>query len=284
MGKLGLPFKNIKSYNDSMRKSLNDKLFFLEFLPEDDYTFVDFGCADGSVISALSEQFPDKTGINTYIGYDISKEMISMAKTNFEGDPAEDVMFTSDWRDVIGRLSKTQNKKVLILSSVIHEVYSYGEAPKDIDQFWDRVLNSGFDYICIRDMMPSRDVMRETPMDIYYAITKDTKHVLMPNQVHDFEHIQGSLMSFKNALHFLLKYRWQVNWEREVHENYFPLYVEDLISILSLGKYFHDADTYRLDYFERFQIPYLMGAIKSDFGIEFPDYTHVKAIFAKKYV
>ena len=58
MGKLGLPFKNIKSYNDSMRKSLNDKLFFLEFLPEDDYTFVDFGCADGSVISALSEQFP----------------------------------------------------------------------------------------------------------------------------------------------------------------------------------------------------------------------------------
>jgi hypothetical protein len=39
-----------------------------------------------------------------------------------------------------------------------------------------------------------------------------------------------------------------------------------------------------LDYFERFQIPYLMGAIKSDFGIEFPDYTHVKAIFAKKYV
>ena len=284
MDKLGLPFKNLSLYNASMRKGLEDKLFFLEYLPEDNYTFVDFGCADGSVIGALCTIYPDKRGLNTYIGYDISSDMISLAKTNFDGDVDEEVVFTSDWKEVIGELSKSKSKKVLILSSVIHEVYSYGEIPKDIDTFWDRVLNTGFDYICIRDMMPSRDIVRETPVAIHSAIHYDPNHVLNEGQLAEFEHIHGTTWSMKQAVHFLLKYRWKVNWKREVNENYFPIFVEDLIGALSLKKYFHDADTYKIDYLERFQVPYLMEHIKKDFGIEFEDFTHVKAIFTKNYV
>lgn len=284
MKKLGLPFKNLASYNAAMRNSLEDKLFFLDLLPEDNYTFVDFGCADGALIGALCNIYPEKKGLNTYIGYDLSTEMISLAKTNFSGDVDEEVVFTSDWKEVIGELSKSKNKKVLVISSVIHEVYSYGEIPKDIDTFWHRVIDTGFDFICIRDMMPSRDIMRETPMRIHDALLYDRKNVLMTDQLKEFEKIHGSTWSMKNAVHFLLKYRWQVNWEREVNENYFPIYVEDLIGILTLKKYFHDADTYKLDYLERFQVPFLMESIKKDFGIEFQDYTHVKAIFAKNYV
>ena len=91
MKELGVPFNNLSLYNASMRKGLEDKLFFLEYLPEDNYTFVDFGCADGSVISALCAMHPNKKGLNTYIGYDISFDMISLAKTNFSGDIEENV-------------------------------------------------------------------------------------------------------------------------------------------------------------------------------------------------
>ena len=38
---------DIKKYNDNMRKSLLDKSYFLSFVDSD--TFVDFGCADGSL-------------------------------------------------------------------------------------------------------------------------------------------------------------------------------------------------------------------------------------------
>ena len=284
MNKLGVPFKNLSLYNASMRKGLEDKLFFLEYLPEDNYTFVDFGCADGSVLGALCAMYPSKKGLNTYIGYDISFDMIALAKTNFSGDIDENIVFTSYWKDVQKELKKSNNKKVLILSSVIHEVYSYGEIPKDIDIFWDRVLKTEFDYICIRDMMPSRDIVRKTPIAIYNALTQDNNHVLNIGQLAEFEKIHGSTQSMKQAVHFLLKYRWKVNWNREVNENYFPIYVEDLIGTLSLKKYFHDAGIYKIDYLERFQVPYLMECIKNDFGITFEDFTHVKAIFTKNYV
>ena len=284
MNKLGVPFKNLSLYNASMRKGLEDKLFFLEYLPEDNYTFVDFGCADGSVLGALCAMYPNKKGLNSYIGYDISFDMIALAKTNFSGDIDENVVFTSYWKDVQKELKKSNNKKVLILSSVIHEVYSYGEIPKDIDIFWDRVLKTEFDYICIRDMMPSRDIVRKTPIAIYNALTQDNNHVLNIGQLAEFEKIHGSTQSMKQAVHFLLKYRWKVNWNREVNENYFPIYVEDLIGTLSLKKYFYDAGIYKIDYLERFQVPYLMECIKNDFGITFEDFTHVKAIFTKNYV
>ena len=284
MNKLGVPFKNLSLYNASMRKGLEDKLFFLEYLPEDNYTFVDFGCADGSVLGALCAMYPNKKGLNTYIGYDISFDMIALAKTNFSGDIDENIVFTSYWKDVQKELKKSNNKKVLILSSVIHEVYSYGEIPKDIDIFWDRDLKTGFDYICIRDMMPSRDIVRKTPIDIYNALNQDKNYVLNEGQLAEFEKIHGSIQSMKQAVHFLLKYRWKVNWNREVNENYFPIYVEDLIGTLSLKKYFCDAGTYKIDYLERFQVPYLMECIKNDFGITFEDFTHIKAIFTKNYV
>lgn len=49
---IGAKFKNITSYNLEMIKSLEDKLFFVEKFPKNEnYTFVDFGCADGTYAS-----------------------------------------------------------------------------------------------------------------------------------------------------------------------------------------------------------------------------------------
>lgn len=49
---IGAKFKNIISYNLEMTKSLEDKLFFAEKFPKNEnYTFVDFGCTDGTYAS-----------------------------------------------------------------------------------------------------------------------------------------------------------------------------------------------------------------------------------------
>ena len=75
---------------------------------------------------------------------------------------------------------------------------------------------------------------------------------------------------------FLLKYRWKINWERELNENYFPIFIEEFLKIMT-----EDTD-YKLDYFEHFRIPFLVNEIKKDFNISLEDNTHIKAVFSYK--
>ena len=276
---VGLDFKNIASYTENMAKGLADKMFFLNKLnisPKRSYLFVDFGCADGILISSLYEIFNSK-GINAYyIGYDISETMIDLAKTKFNYN-TDKVMFTSDWEEVISKMNEYPgNSKVLILSSVIHEIYSYAESDDDIDIFWHRALDSNFDYICIRDMMVSKDINTSAFKTNAYKKV-DYKIPVINKYRIQFEDIYGKIYNWKNLIHFLLKYRWTINWDREVHENYFPIYIEDFL------KKFEKK--YNLNYFERFRVPFLDKCWLDDFNIidtEIFYNTHIKTIFERK--
>ena len=275
MCEIGIKFTNIDYYNKEMQKGMEDKLFFIERLPQNqNYMFVDFGCADGSMINALASIYKDNPH-NCYVGYDISEEMIKLAKTNYHGPVNANVKFTTDWnicrKNASGAFVK--RKKVLIMSSVIHEVYSYANDENDIVDFWNKVT-SDFDYIVIRDMCPSKDIDRDARKSLTKAV--ETSKAVTSEQLGEFSEIWGTLTNNKNAIHFLLKYRWKVNWDRKVHENYFPIYVENLIKKIT------DKDFYKIDYLERFRVPFLDKCIKEDFGIELDDFTHIKAIFSKK--
>lgn len=267
---IGVDFKNLSSYNENMAKGMEDKLWFLKHLNKrDNYLFVDFGCADGTLINCLS-QFPVLYS-STFIGYDISDKMIDLAKTKFAWNPTIDIHFTTNWEDVKNCINDTSEeiKKVLILSSVIHEVYSYG-SDEDVKLFWNRVFETGFDYIFIRDMMVSDDINRESSNSDVEKIYYRTK----TNQLLEFIHNFGPINIQKNLVHFLLKYRWKINWDREVKENYFPISVEDFLSKFT--------NKYNLNNFERFRVPYLDKCIKEDFEITLDDYTHIKAFFEIK--
>ena len=269
MCEIGLTFANIDSYNKEMSKGMEDKLFFLKELPKDTYTFVDFGCADGSMINTLIHGLGIK---HKYIGYDISDTMINLAKTNYNGPAKGDVVFTTNWDDVIEEIEcSNRSKTVLILSSVIHEVYSYG-TEESIKDFWGHVFHPIFDYIVIRDMCPSKDIDR--PSD--HRISDNVAGQSDIRQLKEFMDIWGPIANNKNMIHFLLKYRWNVNWKREVNENYFPIYVEELL------EKFRNTNGYNLDYFKRFRVPFLDKCIKEDFNIELKDNTHIKAIFSRK--
>ena len=277
MCEIGEKFANLTYYNDCMKKSMSDKLFFIDHLPKNqDFAFVDFGCADGTMINFLTELYNGEERENVYIGYDISEEMISLAKTNYHGPINFDVTFTNKWDEVISKLEslgKIHWKKVLVLSSVIHEVYSYGD-DKSIGEFWDHVTNSGFDYICIRDMCPYSDIDRPA---YYRNIDKIIEKEDYKWQLDDFESKFGNITNHKNLVHFLLKYRWKINWTREVNENYFPIYVEDLIKNITKDS------KYTIDYLERFRVPFLDKCFKEDFDIELKDFTHIKAIFTNRH-
>lgn len=273
MCEIGKKFTDIQYYNKEMQKGMEDKLFFLDKLPKDNnYIFVDFGCADGSMINALSNIL--QGSYNRYIGYDISETMIELAKTNYHGPVNANVIFTNEWNEVKRNIEWTkictEYKSVLILSSVIHEVYSYAKDENDITEFWNRVLNTGFDYVVIRDMCPSDDIDRRSDIHIEDKVRNKSDISLLD----EFENIWGLISNNRNMIHFLLKYRWKVNWKREVHENYFPISSNLLIQMFN--------DGFNVDYFERFRVPFLDKCLKEDYDIELEDYTHIKAIFTKK--
>lgn len=92
-----------------MSKSISDKLFFLDKIDTD--LIVDFGCADGTILSEIQKRRPNIK----LIGYDIDEEMISRAKSK---NPK--ILFASSWDKVISEIS-TSKSPTLNLSSVIHD-------------------------------------------------------------------------------------------------------------------------------------------------------------------
>ena len=286
MCEIGVNFNNLTFYNEQMRKSMEDKLFFLKQLPaEDNYVFVDFGCADGTMLNILSDMLEHNKHKYSYIGYDISDTMINLAKANFHGDADTDIHYFTDWENVEKQLKTyiapnayyAPKKYVLILSSVIHEVYSYSNM-KQILEFWHHVTNTNFDYIVVRDMCPTKDIDRPTDEFMLHTLNNMIRdHKPYNTLINDFESIYGSIENNKNFVHFLLKYRYQINWEREVKENYFPIYVEDLLSAIT------GEEKYRIMYMKRFIVPFIKQQIYNDFRVDVKDFTHIKAIFKKSF-
>lgn len=279
---VGGKFSNLDSYNQNMAKGLVDKLFFVDKLPlrkYDEWVFVDFGCADGVLINALSTILP-KYGVKaTLVGFDISETMIDLASSKYGNcsSPEIEIVFTASWQDVLSCFkANDEAMRVLICNSVIHEVYSYANDQSDIDWFWRRVKYSGFDFVCVRDMMAERSIQRATDSSIlesFYDHVQSSKPELIP-YIKDFERHWGSLEENENFIHYLLKYRWTTNWSREVNENYFPIMVENFLTQMS---------GFNRMYFERFRLPFLEGCWLEDFGVKLKDNTHIKAIFAKDY-
>ena len=263
---VGNTFNDLQSYLDNMAKGLEDKLFFLKHLPRDKkYIFVDFGCADGSLIEAMYHMAP----WHVYIGYDISKTMIVVAKNKFSQD-SKNVLFTSDWTTVTNKIDNyPKNYQVItILSSVVHEIYSYAENSSEIDKTFSRIFEIS-DTICIRDMMCSKDFDRFADSELYEKVKLSNNPLIS-----DFEEHWGSITTVRNLIHFLLKYKWTINWDREVNENYFPIAIEDFLKMFEKD--------YNLVYLERFRNPFLELHWQEDFGIKLDDYTHVKLIFQLK--
>jgi hypothetical protein len=219
---------------------------------------VDFGCADGTLIREMNKVMPNVR----YIGYDNNPEMISIAQTKSAG--ISNISFTDTFpSNVYGKSS------LLNLSSVIHEIYSYCNED-EIYEFWNNVFLSEFKYISIRDLCVSKNVNRRTDMADYLKLIEKADN----KQIKEFQLIWGLLMDNRNFLHFLMKYKYVENWDREVKENYFPITLEELLKKIPYD--------YEIVYINTYCLPYTRSVVEKDFGISIKDNTHVKLLLRKR--
>jgi hypothetical protein len=238
--------------------------------------FTDFGCADGTLLEAVANVLPK---VPLY-GIDMNSDMLVLAEEKVPtAKLTQSKLPTNGW----GALN---------LSSVLHEVNSYCNENEQKD-FWAIVNDACFetiyhwDYIIIRDMVyndietshsRANDVIavknptRKTPSIDKYMYT--APHTFL-DRLEEFESIWGDINIKKNLVHFLLKYRYVQNWNREVRENYLGYSTDDIINHI-------DSDKYELIYRKDYVLPFLQKRVYDDFGIFLDTPTHTNLIFKRR--
>jgi hypothetical protein len=257
---LDVHIPDMLAYNAEMRKSQVDKIFFADKI--DAEVIVDFGCADGATIALARLIFPEKT----YIGYDLNPDELAAASRLLP-----DVEFFSDYDELMVRVASLRKdglRVAVVCNTVIHEVYSYG-TPESVAEFWKRLFSPAFDYVVIRDMCLGRSATRQSDPFSVLRIRQRFDE----DKLSQYETTWGRIDENWSLVHFLLKYRYEANWAREVKENYLPINYEDLIRKIPTG---WDAT-----YCEHFTLPFIRQQVKKDFNIELQERTHVKLILQR---
>lgn len=108
---------NIEKYCNDMSKSMEEKLFFtsvIDFAPLEG--ILDFGCADGTLLKECYKKYP----FYKHIGIDSNPQMLKICDQNGLHD-----IYSSFDEFLICNPRLDLSKYVLVLSSVIHEIFSY---------------------------------------------------------------------------------------------------------------------------------------------------------------
>lgn len=255
--------ENIKNYDvyiSRMEASLQEKLYFLNGLSPDVKYILDFGCADGVLLEAVKE-----SGY-TCFGIDNEEVMQTLARKRL-GSAVEIYSSLDEY------ISKNRDKikhTAIILSSVIHEIFSYSTI-SDALSLLKSIFQVGFKQICIRDMS-----FNET---LYYSfansadIEKIKTHSLYPSYK---LHLGHDVSTNAELYHFLLKYNYAENWERELVENYVIYSMEELLSLFHVCM---GSLKYNMSYFEHKVLEYTRNKVYQDFGIIMNKSTNYKLIY-----
>ena len=260
-------------YLNRMRNAFKDKAWFMEHFMEtvDNYdrhieTAIDFGSADNSFINYLKNdvhQMEDHAYIKGYTypnypnGYPTPgtpkpKEWRFIGIENNESFYQKSVAQGQEcYHSLTEMCEKTKfdrDKTVLILNSVLHEVYSYGYA----DTFWNEILVTKPRFIAIRDMYAKDcgNFFSSGTMKEFEGVI--ASNPTMQSHYEDFKKRWGRAYDGYTALHFMYKYFYDENWDRECDENYIPFSYRDLVAkIRSLGYNINDEKFYGLPYLKK---------------------------------
>lgn len=250
------PIKNMDVYNAGMRKSMLDKIWWLDKIDDDVDVVLDYGCADGALLSMVHEM---NRGM-TLIGYDFNEDMIKLAENNLP-----DGFFFDNYAKA--NIFTPENHTVLVVSSVFHEIENYSH---DVMTEYERIFNNGYKYIAIRDMFVS-----EKSYGISDQLTVAKVRQQFPyEKIQEFEAHMGSLNYSENLLQFFLTYRYKENWDREVRENYFPHTIEEFLHKI--------PDWYEVVHFEHYTLPFVREQVWKDFGVQLNEPTHGKILLKLK--
>ena len=254
--------RNYKTYTDGMAKTFADKAWFVEKLPPHIDTLIDFGCADGAFIAYIERTYPNR--FKYFIADDNDDKMLRTAKKNLLPLWNEHrITFQLGLNDLSVLDTPTS---VLVLNSVLHEVFSYCE-PKEYNEFFANIRRLGVPIIAIRDMNID---FCSSPFQSLFEMAQYFKHA-RPEMWNSMKTWGSDAI---DAISFLLKYRYQENWEREKDEHYL-WNIEEIAPRELKGHY-------KVQEAEKFFIPFIFEQAKRDFpALEFqPFTTHIKMLLA----
>jgi 2-polyprenyl-3-methyl-5-hydroxy-6-metoxy-1,4-benzoquinol methylase len=227
--------KDSPGYLSRMSNSLGDKLRIGEFLAASGESVLDVGCADGAVTKALASSMPG----NRFKGIDIDASFIAFAKN----DPEPNAVFRCCFlRDLL--LTEERFSAVTFMS-VLHEFFSYGSGITSVVKALAdaRELLTSEGRIIIRDM-----ALPKPGSELISVVHKVRNQTAFAKQLQDFEVCFGEL-SIHSVNHFLLKYFYTNNWERECPENYTPVSFEEYREIFNVLRMdVHHAESYLLPF------------------------------------
>lgn len=259
---------NVNTYIASMATTIYDKCWWIDKLPPEIDTVLDFGCASGDLAVMVDRIAP---GRFRYIGCDNSSEMLALARSNLALQlSGANVLFFPYIEGALGFCDPS--KTVLVLNSVLHEVYSYLNGAKR-EILLSHLFDSGFRVVAIRDMHYPNDLPSISASGVL-----ESKYADKWIEFCSICSTRGDAFQRTSIrLHeFLLKYRYDANWERESVEQY----LWDWTHRLSQAWYIsHSEETpYRIEYINDFYIPFLSARAKADFDLNWKINTHRKML------
>lgn len=245
--------KDFGIYLERMAKPLAEKLKIIKYVPENTKSVVDVGCADGTVTIEMTKILPE---INFY-GIDLDERFIRLAKEKVVG--IKNIRFEKIYLREL--LARPERFDTIIFCSVLHEFFTYGEGIssvlKALADAHELLHPSGV--IIIRDMVLSEYTKKAT-LRVEQIVRKMKAKKELDSYIKDFEERFGKLNNIYRVNHFLLKYWYTENWERESKEHYVPVTFEEYEKIFDLlGMIFQYKDTYL--------IPFLKEKWQKDFGL-----------------
>lgn len=244
--------KNPQTYLDRMSKPLQEKLKVAKYFSKNVKSVLDVGCADGTITLALADMYPE---IN-FVGIDLDQSFVDIANQKIEN--RQNVKFECVY--LREKLADEEKFDVVLFCSVLHEFFSYGEGISSVVKALSdarELLNPGGE-IVIRDML-LYEYAEKSQLWMPEILAKLKSKVEMIPMIDEFERYYGKIVSIKQVNHFLLKYMYTDNWQREVKENYVPVSFEKydkMFDLLGMVVSFQRSST----------IPFLKDKWRNDFG------------------
>jgi 2-polyprenyl-3-methyl-5-hydroxy-6-metoxy-1,4-benzoquinol methylase len=241
-----LEMNDAGGYLRRMSNGMADKIRVARFLAKAGESVLDVGCADGAVTKALAVAMPG----NRFKGIDTAANFIDAAKRAAGPNTVFRCCFLRDL------LLTEERFSAVTFMSVLHEFFTYGSGitsvVKALADARELLLPNG--RVIIRDMALPRD-----PGDLRSVVEKVKSKTEYRALIANFERYFGALGS-ANINHFLLKYFYTNNWDRECPENYTPVSIEEYHAILNVLRM-------KLLHSETYTLPFLAQKWATDFGL-----------------
>lgn len=223
------PLANREIYLERMAKPLREKLRVARYIHPRAKIILDVGCADGAVTLALAELNPDKR----FLGIDLDADFIALAEQQARQRGLGNVRFERVYlRQLLARAERFDS---VLFISVLHEFFSYGEGISSVLKALadaEELLVPGGDVV-IRDMI-LLEYSKHTGYLVESMLARIAAKSALAGRLRDFSQFFGPVESIYALNHFLLKYMYEENWEREGPEHYVPVTVEAYENIFSL--------------------------------------------------